>query len=156
MSEEKFTEEEAHKKFAINSFNLVWDLLDKEQRTKEENDQMVNAAHASRFHWGEIGTPLEFERGEWQISRVYSVLSRPDEARHHAQRCLDICKKNHIEDFDIAFAYESMARAAGAAGQTQEAKKYVELAREAGEKIEEQGNKDYFFGELKTVPGYQE
>jgi hypothetical protein len=156
MPEDRYTEEEAHRRFAVNSFNLVWNLLDKEPRTKEEEDQMVNAAHASRFHWGEIGTSLEFERGEWQISRVYSVLSRPEEAWFHAQRCLDICKKSDIEDFDIAFAYESMARAAAVGGRSAEAEKYMKLAREAGDQIEEQGNKDYFFSELKTVPGYQE
>jgi hypothetical protein len=154
--EERITEQEAHKKFAVNAFNLTWDLMDKEERTPEENDQMVNAAHASRFHWGEIGTPLEFERGEWQISRVYSILNRPEEAQYHAQRCLDICKSNHIGDFDIAFAYESMARAAAIAGQSAEAEKYIQLARESGEGIEKQGDKDYFFGELKTIPGYQE
>ena len=155
MPEDKYTEEEAHKRFAVNSFNLVWDLLDKEQRTKEEEDQMVNAAHASRFHWGEIGTPLEFERGEWQISRVYSVLNRPEEARYHAERCLDICEKNQFGDFDIAFAYEAMARSAAVAGKVEEAEKYVKLAKEASEKIEEEGNKNYFLSELKTVPGYK-
>lgn len=65
---------ELHERFAIELFNLVWDLMDREVRTPEEDDRMLHAAHASRFHWGEIGTPLEFERGEWQISRVYSVL----------------------------------------------------------------------------------
>ena len=154
--EERITEQEAHKKFAVNAFNLVWDFLDKKERTQEENDQMVNAAHASRFHWGEIGTPLEFERGEWQISRVYSVLNRSEEARYHAQRCLDICKKSNIGDFDIAFAYEAMARSAAVAGQGKEAEEYIQLARVAGENIGDQGNKDYFFGELRTVPGYTE
>jgi hypothetical protein len=69
---------------------------------------------------------------------------------------MDICKTNHIGDFDIAFAYESLARAAAIAGQRVEAEKYIQLAREAGEGIEKQDDKDYFFGELKTVPGYQE
>jgi hypothetical protein len=55
---------------------------------------MLREAHASRFHWGEIGTPLQFERGEWRISRVYAVLDRPQAAIRYAQRCLDICTAN--------------------------------------------------------------
>lgn len=156
MNEEKSTEEEGHRKFAVDAFNLVWSLLDKEERTEEENDKMAHAAHASRFHWGEIGTPLEFERGEWQISRVYSVLSKPESALHHAKKCLSICKENDIGDFDIAFAYEAMARANAVAGKQAEAEKYVQLGKEAGEQIAEKGNKDYFFSELRTIPGYQE
>ncbi len=154
--EDKLTEQEFHKKLAVDSFNLVWSLLDKKDRTREEDDQMVHAAHASRFHWGQIGTPLEFERGEWQISRVYSVLKKPESAVYHAVRCLEICKENQIADFDIAFAYEAMARANAVAGDYSESKKYAQLAKEAGEKIEEEDNRKYFFSELDTVPGYSE
>ena len=87
--EKKATGQELHKKFAVELFNQVWDLLEKEDRSVEEDDRMVHAAHASRFHWGEIGTPLEFERGEWQVSRVYAVLKRPHGALYHGQRCLE-------------------------------------------------------------------
>jgi hypothetical protein len=152
--EDKLTEPEFHKKSAIDSFNLVWSLLDKKDRTQEDDDRMLNAAHSSRFHWGEIGTPLEFERGEWQISRVYSVLSKPESAVYHAMRCLEICKENQIADFDIAFAYEAMARANSIAGNLSESQRYSQLAKEAGEKIEDKDNKKYFFSELGTVPGY--
>jgi len=149
--EKKYTEKEAHKKFAVDLFNLVWSLMDKKDRTKEEDDKMVHAAHASRYHWGEIGTPLEFERGEWQISRVYAILKRPQQALYHAQRCLEICKTNNFGDFDIAFAYEAMARAHAMAGQKEESERHIQLAKEAGEKIKEKGDRDYFFSELGTI-----
>lgn len=151
--EERYTEQESHKKFAVDLFNLVWSLLDKKDRTKEENDKLVHAAHASRFHWGEIGTPLEFERGEWQISRVYSVLKRPHSAIYHARRCLEICQANNFGDFDIAFAYEGMARAYAVAGEKSECEKYIGLAKKAGEQIKSKEDRDYFFSELKTVLG---
>ncbi len=149
--EKKYTEKEAHKKFAVDLFNLVWNLMDKKDRTKEEDDKMVHAAHASRYHWGEIGTPLELERGEWQISRAYSTLNRPQQALYHAKRCLETCQTNNIKDFDIAFAYEAIARAHAIAGQKSECEKYLKLAREAGEQIKEKGDRNYFFSELKAI-----
>jgi hypothetical protein len=142
MTEEKPTEKDNHKKFAVDCFNLVWSLMEKKSRTKEEDDRMVHAAHASRFHWGEIGTPTEFERGEWQISRVYSVLKRSQPALYHAKICLEICQENQIGDWDIAFAYEAMARAHAVAGQKEESRKYIELAQRAAEQIKEKGDKD--------------
>lgn len=151
--EKKYNEKEWHKKKAVDLFNLVWSFLDKKERTKQEDDKMVHAAHASRFHWGEIGTPLEFERGEWQISRVYSVLNRPQPALYHARRCLEICQENKIGDFDIAFAYEAMARAYAVAREKSEREKYIKLAKAAGEDIKGKENKDYFLGDLKTIPG---
>jgi hypothetical protein len=151
MTEKRTPSEEEHKRFAVNLFNLTWSLLGKKDRTREDEDKMIHAAHASRYHWGEIGTPLEFERGEWQISRVYSVLGRSEPALFHAQRCLDICTENDIGDFDIAFAYEAMARALSIAEDKAECKKNLQLARRAGENIRKKEDKDYFLSELKTV-----
>jgi hypothetical protein len=149
--EKKYSEKEAHKKFAVDCFNLVWNLMEKKDRIEADDDRMMHAAHASRFHWGEIGTPVELERGEWQISRMYTVLNRPQSALYHAKRCLEICKENNIADWDIAFAYEAMARAQAVSGQKAECKKCVELARKAAEQIKEKGDKDYLLSELKTI-----
>lgn len=143
--------QEWHRKFAINLFNLVWELLDREERTADENDRMLHAAHASRFHWGEIGTSLEFERGEWQISRVYSVLNRAEEAIHHARRCHDICTENGIGDFDIAFAFEALARAYAVAGDPVKSKEYILLGEKAGELIEGREDREYFMSELRGI-----
>ena len=148
---EKDIDRETHKKLAIDLFNRVWDLLDKSERTQDEADTMVHAAHASRFHWGEVGTPLEFERGEWQISRVYSVLKRPEAALVHAQRCLEICEANGIADFDIAFAYEALARAHAVAGDRAKAEEFVVLAEKAAASIEDEGNRDYTLGEVASA-----
>jgi hypothetical protein len=147
-----FTAQEWHKKSAVDLFNQVWSLLDSTERSPEQDDTMVHAAHASRYHWGEIGTPLELERGEWQISRVYAVLSRPEPALHHARRCLSICQANEFGDFDMAFAYEAMARAYAISGQKAECEEYTALAGQAGDQIEDKDDRDYFFSELETVP----
>jgi hypothetical protein len=142
---------ELHKRFAKDLFNLVWDLLDQEDRTSEEDDRLIHAAHGSRYHWGEIGTPLEFERGEWQISRVYAVLDRPHAAIYHAHRCLSLCEANEIGDFDLAFAYEALARAYAVIGDVAMSEEYETLAEQAAEQIDDEGNQEYFLGELATV-----
>ena len=53
--QETATDKDWHRKFAIDLFNQVWDLMDKEDRTQEDNDRMLHAAQASRYHWGETG-----------------------------------------------------------------------------------------------------
>jgi hypothetical protein len=151
MTEDTYTEKEWHRKIAVNCFNKTWNFLDKETRTPEEDVTMIHTAHASRYHWGEIGTPLEFERGEWQISRVYAVLERSEPALYHAQKCLDICTENDIGDFDLAFAYEALARAYTVAGEKEESTRYRELAQKAAENIKKKDDKKYFLSELKTI-----
>ena len=65
---------EYHREEAVKCFNGTWDLIDNKNRTHADDVNMIHMAHASRYHWGQIGTALEFSRGEWQISRVYSLL----------------------------------------------------------------------------------
>src|SRR2546427_1263558 len=81
-----------HRKMAAGLFNEVWRLLEK-KRTPAEDDRMIHAAHASRYHWGEVGTPVNLAIGEWQISHVYAVLDRPEPATYHAVRSLAMCKE---------------------------------------------------------------
>ena len=73
---------------------------------------------------------------------------------YHAQRCIDICEENIIGDFDLAFAYESMARACAIMENKEQLEKCLTLAKEAGEKIEKEDDKSYFLSELETIPGY--
>ena len=103
--------EAARRRLAADLFNHVWALLDTEGRTPEQDVEMIHAAHASRHHWGEVGTPVNVARGEWQISRVYATLGRGEPALFHAERCLETCTEHGIGDFDLAYAHEAMARA---------------------------------------------
>jgi hypothetical protein len=140
-----------HRQLAVDLFNHTWELLDKSERTQAEVDEMIHAAHASRYHWGLAGTAVNLARGEWQISRVYSVLKRAEPALYHARRSLEICQENGIGDFDMAFAYEALARAASVLGDEQVVRENLALAKAAGEKIAEQDDKDHFFLELESV-----
>jgi hypothetical protein len=102
---------------AVGLFNYTWTLLENPDRTQEQDDEMLNAAHASRYHWGEVGEAVNLSRGEWQVSRVYSVLGRgepapvPRPALRRDQRGNDA-----REDWELGSAYEAMARASAVAG----------------------------------------
>ncbi|MBW6515695.1 MAG: hypothetical protein K0B81_03645 [Candidatus Cloacimonetes bacterium] len=155
MTEEiKLTENEFHQKYAIGLNNLVWNLLDKEEKTQQDKDMMIHAAHTSLYHWSRIGTAINLQRGEWLISRVYAVLNRPEAAVYHAENCLALTKEHGFLDFDLAYAYEAMARAYASAGNTTEFEKNFKLAREAGEKIAAEENRTLFFDDLNSEPWY--
>jgi ubiquinone/menaquinone biosynthesis C-methylase UbiE len=91
-------------------------------------------------------------RGEWQCSRVYAVLNRPEPCLHHAQRCLDICLDNGIGDWDLAFAYEALARGHAVAGDTQKARDFTEQALAAAEDIAEEEERELVLSDLESIP----
>jgi hypothetical protein len=147
------TDLKSHEKMAKDCFNKTWELLEKSDRSEEEENDMIHTAHASRYHWGVLvangkGKPVNLQRGEWQIARVYTVLNRNEPALYHAKLCLKLTKENNIGDFDLGFAYEAMARAHACVGDKKEFEKYFKLANEAGQKIKDKGDRDYFFEDL--------
>ncbi|WP_078660773.1 MerR family transcriptional regulator [Streptomyces sp. NRRL B-24484] len=140
------------RRLAVDLFNGVWRLLEKEDRTVEEDDRMLHMAHASRHHWGEVGQPVNLSRGEWQCSRVYSVLGRGEPAIHHAARSLAICREHGIGDWDLAFAYEALARAHAVAGDAVQARVWTEQALAAAEDIAEDDDRELVLTDLESVP----
>ena len=103
---------------AVGLFNYTWTLLENANRSPDQDDEMLNAAHASRYHWGEVGEAVNLARGEWQVSRVYAVLGRGEPALYHARRCIELNEANEEgrEDWDLGSGYEAMARAHAVAG----------------------------------------
>jgi len=143
------------RRLAAALFNATWTLMEKEDRTRAEDDEMLHMAHASRHHWGHVAeaTQANFARGEWQCSRVYAVLGRSEPCLHHAQRCLDICTENGIGDWDLAFAYEALARGHAVAGDMDQARAFTEQALAAAEDIAEDDDRELVLSDLESIPG---
>ena len=139
------------RQLAVDLFNHVWTLLERSDRSALEADEMLHAAHASRYHWGEVGEPVNLARGEWQCSRVYSVLGRPEPALWHARRCLALCEEHGIGDFDIAFAHEAIARALRLAGDHAAADAAAARSRELAADVEEDEDRELLLSDLATV-----
>jgi DNA-binding transcriptional MerR regulator len=137
---------------AVDLFNGVWRLLEKEDRSVEDDDRMLHMAHASRYHWGQIGAPVNLSRGEWQCSRVYSVLGRAEPALYHARRGLEICRAHSIGDWDLAYAYESLARAHAVARDKDQARTWTEQALAAAEDIAADEDRELVLTDLEAIP----
>ena len=142
---------DVERRLAAALFNSTWDLLEKPDRTPDDDLEMIHRTHASRYHWGRVGTPANLARGEWQCSRVYAVLGRPEPALYHAQLVVGICQQHGIGDWDLAFGYEALARAHAVAGDAAEARRCTEQALAV--KIGQEHERTLLRADLKTIPG---
>ena len=143
---------ESERQLAADLFNLVWTLLEQTGRTAEDDDRMVHAAHASRYHWGQVGGPEQVAIGEWQCARVYSVLGRAEPALHHARRCLEIATAGSVPDWLLASAHEGLARAYAAAGQRESALASRSAAEAALAKVSDPEDRQVVQDDLASLP----
>jgi uncharacterized protein YndB with AHSA1/START domain len=143
-----------HRAFARSLNGLVWRLLAKPSRSADEDARMVDAAHASQFHWREAGGPPA-TRGEWLVSHVYAVLGRPEPALVHARRCLALAgAEPGVADFDHAYAAEAMARALACAGELDQAAAWHSRATAAGAAVADDEDRKIFTEDLATGPWF--
>jgi len=151
-----YTLEGAHQHFAKTLNGQVWELLQKPDRSKSENERMIYAAHASGFHWLEVGTGLHHQRAEWLIAHVYTELGLADSALRHASRCLELTNEfeDSMQDFDWAYAYEGVARANALAGNRDLASEYVQLAEKAGQAISGDEDRSIFLSDFNGGEWY--
>ncbi len=143
---------DAETSLAASLFNGVWTLLENPNRTADDDLLMVHMAHASRYHWGRVGTATNAVRGEWQCSRVYATLGRAEPALFHAQRALAMCEASGIGDFDLAFCYEALARAHAVAGDADEAQRWQQRGIEAANDVVDDEDRELLLADLASVP----
>jgi len=146
-------EVELHRRLGKELFNRVWDLLNLEQRTPDQEAEMIHTVHASAYHWTQVGEGPRLARAEWQCSWVYSELERPEPALYHAHRCEAVCKQYaaELEDFDLPAMHEAFARAQLVAGNREEALHRLKLANDLCAEIGDPEDREIIQAQIDSI-----
>jgi DNA-binding transcriptional MerR regulator len=139
---------------AAGLFNRSWDLLEREDRTPRDDAELIDTAHASAWHWRQVGNAANEARGHWMLARVYSILGHSAEAVYHARRANDVLDEggDGIEDWDRPAAAEAMARALVAAGDLAAAAEWKARAQGMLEAVANPGDRGVVEGDLAALP----
>ena len=146
----------ARRALAVGLYNHCWTLLEIPDRTPEQDAELIHAAHASRFHWGEIAdTPARLWRGEWMCARVYAVLGRGEPALWHARRAVMLVEAGGAaaEEWDRPAVFEAMARASFVAGDDAEGAAWKARAADLAAGLADADDREVIERDLATLPG---
>lgn len=144
---------EGHKQIASQCFNRVWDFLDLQERTKEEEEQMIHLAHTSFWHWTQVEdhTPQNLSIGYWQIARVYAVVGNGEQSRFYAERCVEVSLQAGIPPFYIGYGYEALARGYMVLGQNEMALESFQKALIYAEEVVVLDSKNMLLKDLEEI-----
>lgn len=110
---------EWHRYFAATTNNRAWQLSTKE-RTPQEDQEMLNAAHASAFHWSSVGTELHRMRATMLLAEIHSLLGFHTSAYAYAQEMRAFFTSTQTPDWELAFAHTIHAHASYVNGNMEE------------------------------------
>ena len=133
-----------HRWFAVECNNAAWDLLEN-PRTAEQDLELLHLAHASAHHWAQGGDEINRARAQCVVANAHAALGDGSAALRHAKLCIALTEGNDKStDWDLAFAYDALARATAAAGDSAKAAELTDKARALGDAIAGEGDKNIF------------
>lgn len=141
----------AHEFFSRLCFNKAWELIDKTERTADEDEQMLRLNQASLWHWTqrEDCSDANLSIGCWQASRIHALLGRAEEARRYARLCLD--RSRNESPFLLAYAHEVLARAEQIAGNAPAVAEHLAEASRLAEQVADEDDRKLLLDDLKSI-----
>lgn len=158
LQQPDFDLDKAHHWFGVKFNNGIFLLLQKNDRTDEETEEMIAMAYASTLHWSKHSKHkiANRARGENMIATTLVYAGRNEAAMHHAKRNYDIVfnNKKEMADFDISYALMVMARSLALNGEIGKAKEYYEDCIKSIEEIKDSEDKKIVLSDFNSGPWY--
>ena len=135
----KETRQIIHQVFSTNCFNNCWNFIDKGDLTDEETEDMLLLSSASLFHWKqrEDCQPMNLSVAYWQLGRVNCMAGNTEIARHYGNKVVCLSQEKGLSPFSMGYGYEVLLNVAILESNSEDARKYLELARAELDKIED-------------------
>ncbi len=104
------------KRLASQANNRSWALAEQPKRTPEEDEEMLQAAHAASFFWNQIGTASNHAHAWQLLAHAYALQGIAGPAQHYGTRAFNFFTQNPCEPWELAFAHAVAANVAACAG----------------------------------------
>jgi len=148
-----FDVDAAHEHFSVVCFNETWALLDRNDRSSEDDQRMIELCLASLWHWTQRDdcSDTNMSIGYWQASRVYATVGLAGEARRYATLCLEASNRPNVPTFYAGYAYEALARAAQVAGHLDAAREQLAASRTIAHGLTDPSHKEQLLADLDAL-----
>ena len=107
------------RRLAAQANNRAWRLSESPSRSPQEDEEMLQAAHASMYFWKIVGTAGNRAHAAQLVAHVYALLNLPNPAKHYLAQSEPFFLEQDCEPWERACAFAVKASVAAAAGQSE-------------------------------------
>jgi hypothetical protein len=138
--------------FAMQGNNRAWKLA-AAARDAAGTADMLDAAHASAWHWKAIGTEHHRMRAHMLLAEVHALLGHGATAMGYATQMHGyFLGRNDTPDWELAFTHAIHAHAAHAAGDLDAHRSSYRLAEAAVGSIKDEEDRAIVLETFRNVP----
>jgi hypothetical protein len=118
MSEKPTPEDAAlwQRRLASQANNRAWSLSELPSRTSEEDEEMLQAAHAAMYLWKIVGNENNKAHAAQLVAHAYATLNLPNPASHYLAKSEPIFLSDKAAPWERALAHAVAANVAAARG----------------------------------------
>lgn len=137
---------------AVERYNHCWHLLEKADRTRNEDTELLTSAFVSRYYWSLVGGTEQCIIGDWMISRAAASVGEGGLALRFALLANDHSMEAEASDWLIASTAEGLARAYAASGDLESRDRWITAAEFLIEAIVDPEDRQLIASQLASVP----
>jgi beta-galactosidase/beta-glucuronidase len=132
--------------------NRGWTLTEQLTRTPEEDQEMLNAAHASVHLWRTIGNDKNFALGHLLLGQVHALLGNASYAINYANLAYAYFTSKQSDPWEVAMVHAVRANAAHCAGLAALHESHYQTAEKLVAALSDLQEKEILLATLRVVP----
>lgn len=119
MSDKPSAEDMAlwQRRLASQANNRAWALSEQPSRSPEEDEEMLQAAHAAMYFWNIVGSANNKAHAAQLVAHAYATLKLPGPAAHYLAKSQPVLMADAAAPWERALAHAVAANVAAAQGQ---------------------------------------
>jgi hypothetical protein len=139
------------KRLASQANNRAWTLAEILDRSPEEDEEMLHAAHAAMYFWEIVGDPSNHAHAAQLLAHVYALLRLPGPAAQYLSKSLPYFTQHDCMPWEMAFSHAIAANVASAEGNAAAYAKHYAEAQAAAAHITDPETREMFVATLRVV-----
>ena len=154
MSDKPTPEETAlwQRRLASQANNRAWTLSEAASRTPEEDEEMLQAAHAAMHFWKIVGNDNNRAHAAQLVAHVYALLGLPNPAAHFLAKSQPVFLSGNAEAWEVALAHAVAANVAAAKHDGSAHGAHYRKAFELGAQLPEPEERKILEATLRILP----
>jgi hypothetical protein len=148
------------KRLASQANNRAWALSEAAARTADEDEEMLQAAHAAMYFWRIVGNAHNRAHAAQLVAHVYALLKLPIPARHYLNKSQPYFLAQPLEQsleqacapWEVALAHAIAAHVAAAAGEAQAHARHFKQAESLVSALQDPQDREILEATLRVIP----